>query len=44
MDTLQIKIIGIQKSLFQKDFEKHEGELSHIVSISSFLVLGGQVL
>jgi FlaA1/EpsC-like NDP-sugar epimerase len=36
-----LKIIGRQQSLFQKDLEKYEDELSHIVATSNFLVLGG---
>ena len=39
MDIL--KILGREKRLFQRDMELHEGETRHIISSSSFLVLGG---
>lgn len=34
-------LIGREKELFKEDIQKHEEELSNIVSKSSFLVLGG---
>lgn len=36
-----LKLIGREKELFSDDMQKHEKELSRIVSSSSFLVIGG---
>lgn len=36
-----LNLIGREKELFLDDIQKHEKELSHIVSSSSFLVIGG---
>ena len=36
-----LSLIGREKELFSDDIKEHEKELSHIVSISSFLVIGG---
>lgn len=39
--SLILPLIGRSEVLFASDIEKHEVELSHIVSESSFLILGG---
>ncbi|URC13116.1 UDP-N-acetylglucosamine 4,6-dehydratase [Flavobacterium sp. B183] len=36
-----LKLIGRDEEIFEKDILKHEHELSQIVNISSFLVIGG---
>lgn len=36
-----LNLIGRYEALFTNDISKHESELSHVVSTSSFLVLGG---
>ncbi|MHA2879327.1 polysaccharide biosynthesis protein, partial [Vibrio campbellii] len=36
-----LPLIGRTEALFTQDIENHEAELSHTVSESSFLVLGG---
>lgn len=36
-----LTLIGREKELFSDDIKEHEKELSHIVSTSSFLVIGG---
>ena len=39
--TVLLSLIGRKKELFADDISRHEADLKHIISSSSFLVLGG---
>ncbi|WP_176370984.1 polysaccharide biosynthesis protein, partial [Crenothrix polyspora] len=40
MNTI-LRLIGREKELFAHDINEHEQQLSSVVSLSSFLVIGG---